>query len=331
MNRNLFQRLVLNLHPERYHGHGKRSPFFEGWYFKLIDATEQQRHAIIPGVSLANKGIGPHAFVQVFDGICGEAHYIVYPLSEFWAANDAFSLKIGPNCFTRDTISLDITDELLTARGELHFTGGAGWPITLTAPGIMGWYAWVPFMECYHGVLSFDHHIEGSLTVKGVTHDFTGGRGYIEKDWGQAFPSTWLWQQSNHFHEAHVSLSASIAIIPWLRSTFRGFIVGLWRDGTLYRFATYTGALTEKLEIGSNHVHWVLSDRLYRLEMHAQRAQATELRGPTIEDMDRRVPETLTGTVAVQLTARANGGVIFKGLGRNAGMEAVGDLDRLMQ
>ena len=23
----------------------------------------------------------------------------------------------------------------------------------------MGWYAWVPFMECYHGVLSLDHTI----------------------------------------------------------------------------------------------------------------------------------------------------------------------------
>ena len=26
-----------------------------------------------------------------------------------------------------------------------------------------------------------------------------GGRGYIEKDWGQAFPRAWIWTQSNHF------------------------------------------------------------------------------------------------------------------------------------
>ena len=46
------------IHPERYHGPrrdliaARRSPFFEGWYYKLIDAAEQHRYAIIPGVSL---------------------------------------------------------------------------------------------------------------------------------------------------------------------------------------------------------------------------------------------------------------------------------------
>lgn len=353
MKRKFFQRWSLGLHPERYHGAGKRAPFFEGWYFKIIDAAEQRRYAVIPGISLSesgkgtsDKGLGPHAFVQIFDGDRGEAHYIVYPLSEFRAADDTFTLHIGPNRFALDAISLDITEGPLTAQGDLHFSGGVGWPITPIAPGIMGWYAWVPFMECYHGVLSFDHHIEGKLTIDNIVHDFTGGRGYIEKDWGKAFPSAWVWQQSNHFDEAGVpadgvpadgvpaagvSLTASIAMIPWLRRSFRGFIVGLWRRGTLYRFATYTGAITEKLEITANHVHWVVSDRLYRLEMCAHRSQATDLRGPTVKDMEKRVPETLTGTIEVRLTARINGAVIFEGLGRNAGMEAVGALDVLME
>lgn len=321
---------MLGLHPERYHGAGKHAPFFEGWYFKIIDAAEQQRYAIIPGISLAEKGIGPHAFVQLFDGDRGEASYSVYPLSDLWAADDAFSLRIGRNHFTRESITLDIPEGPLTAQGELHFSGRVGWPITLASPGIMGWYAWVPFMECYHGVLSLDHAIEGTLVINDMPHDFTGGRGYIEKDWGKAFPSAWVWQQSNHFDEACVSLTASIAMIPWLRQSFRGFIVGLWRGGTLYRFATYTGAITEQLEITANHVHWIVSDRLYRLEMRAHRTQATDLRGPTVKDMEKRVPETLTGMIEVRLTARINGAIIFEGLGRNAGMEAVGALDVLM-
>ena len=36
------------------------------------------------------------------------------------------------------------------------------------------------------------------------------------------------------------------AIIPWLGSTFWGTIVGLWHEGRLYRFATYTGAKMER-------------------------------------------------------------------------------------
>jgi hypothetical protein len=83
-------------------------------------------------------------------------------------------------------------------------------------------------MECYHGVLSFDHGITGQLTVNGEIFDFNGGRGYIEKDWGQAFPKAWIWMQSNHFEQPGTCLTASVAIIPWLRSAFSGFVVGLW-------------------------------------------------------------------------------------------------------
>lgn len=32
-----------------YHGHGKKPPVFESWYYKLVDATGQQRYAVIPG------------------------------------------------------------------------------------------------------------------------------------------------------------------------------------------------------------------------------------------------------------------------------------------
>ena len=121
----------------------------------------------------------------------------------------------------------------------------------------MGWYAWVPKMECYHGVLGFDHQITGSLEFNGTELDFTNGRGYIEKDWGVAFPEGYVWMQSNHFNRPRVCLTASIAMIPWLGSAFRGFIVGLWIDRQLYRFATYTGAKTDLIEITDREVIWI--------------------------------------------------------------------------
>ena len=55
------------LHPAAYHGHGKKPPFFEGWYYKIVDATEEQRFAIIPGVFLSDDPDRHHAFVQVLD------------------------------------------------------------------------------------------------------------------------------------------------------------------------------------------------------------------------------------------------------------------------
>ena len=322
-------RAILN--PPFYHGHGKRPPFFEGWYYKLVDAGEQARYAVIPGIFLSEDPAEHHAFVQVLNGRTGQVSYHQYRPEEFWAADRNFDLRIGPNQFTSDHLSLDIHSLELTASGELRFSDLRPWPVTLTSPGIMGWYAWMPFMECYHGVVSLDHGIQGNLSVNNQSLDFTGGRGYIEKDWGRSFPSAWIWFQTNHFEQPGTSLTASVAIIPWVRRSFPGFIVGLWHKGVLYRFASYTGARIEQLEIADEQVVWVLRDRRFRLEMRAIRSAGGLLRAPTPVNMDRRIAETLNARVEVALYALEGGGArrLFQGTGRHAGLEAVGDLDRL--
>jgi hypothetical protein len=324
-----FLRTTLN--PARYHGHGKKPPFFEGWYYKLVDASEQHRYAVIPGVFLSDDPDRHHAFVQVLDGRSGASVYHRYPAGDFWAAEDAFELRIGPNRFTAEHVSLDVRSSALSVSGELRFRSVTPWPVTLASPGIMGWYAWVPFMECYHGVVSLDHGIEGVLRFDGEEVDYSGGRGYIEKDWGQAFPAAWIWFQTNHFEQPGTSLTGSVAIIPWLRGSFPGFIVGLWHEGVLYRFATYTGARIEKLDIADEVVTWVIRDRHHRLEMRAVRADGGLLQAPTTADMGRRITETLSATVEVALHALKGDGsrLVFAGTGRHAGLEAVGDLMQL--
>ena len=153
--------------PALYHGHGKRPPFFEGWYFKLVDAGEQHRYAVIPGVFIGSEPGASHAFVQTLDGATGATAYHRYPFEAFQAARDEFDIRVGPNHFRADRIELDIDRPEGRMAGELRFSGGTPWPVTLTSPGIMGPYAFAPFMECYHGVLSFDHSIAGQLAVDG--------------------------------------------------------------------------------------------------------------------------------------------------------------------
>ena len=320
------------LHPERYHGARRtRGPFFEGWYYKLVDATERHRWAVIPGIFLGERAASREAFVQVLDGSTGRATYHVYRADEFAAARDAFEVRVGANRFGAEGLALRIESPERPIEGELRFRGGVPWPVRWRSPGIMGPYAWVPFMECYHGVPSLDHEIEGRLRIAGETIDFSGGRGYLEKDWGQAFPAAYVWMQTNHFEAPGTSLSASIAIIPWLRSSFRGFIVGLWHEGVLHRFATYTGALTESLAIDGERVTWSLRDRRLRLEMVAARAAGGRLASPVRTEMHKRVDETLSSQVAVRLTRLADGGVLFEGRGRCAGLEVHGDLERLLR
>ena len=298
------------LTPAVYHGFNKKPPFFEGWYYKLVSADETCKVAIIPGVIL---GQDAHAFIQVLEGVSGQVAYHTFPVEQFQADRNRFGLNIAGNTFDGGQLSLDVDRPDGQISGKIQLGTLQPWPVTLLSPGIMGWFAWVPRMECYHGVLSFDHPLEGSLTLNGQTMDFTGGRGYIEKDWGQSFPAGWVWFQSNHFGSVRACITASVAIIPWLGSAFRGFIVGLWLDGKLYRFATYSGARLESLKILDEHVEWVLRDSHYRLHLTASRAQGGLLRGPTRLDMGQRVLETLNATVIGTARNPARGSDLRRG------------------
>jgi tocopherol cyclase len=313
--------------PGAYHGLNKKPPFFEGWYYKLISADEKYKVAIIPGVIL---GQNEHAFVQVLEGVSGASAYHSFPFESFTSDYPEFGLKIGENRFDGSGLSVNIDRPEGQITGSIQLGPLNPWPVTLLSPGIMGWYAWVPGMECYHGVLSFDHSLKGSLILNGKKMDFTGGRGYIEKDWGQSFPSAWVWFQSNHFKNTSACITASVAIIPWRKRTFRGFIVGLWLNGKLHRFATYTGARIESLKIFDDHVDWVLRNREMRLYLTARRVQGGLLRGPTRLDMGKRVLETLNASVDVRLET-LQGETLFEGLGAHTGLEVMGDLPQLLQ
>jgi hypothetical protein len=324
---------MQTLHPERYHGKGRKPPFFEGWYYKLVDRTEQHRYAVIPGIYLSEDAGEEHSFVQVLDGAAGTATYHRYPATAFSAAPRALDIRVGPNRFTTESLSLDIDTQEQALQGEVRFGALTPWPVTLLSPGIMGWYGWMPFMQCYHGVVSLDHTLHGALTVDGRLVDWTGGRGYIEKDWGAAFPSAWVWMQTNHFSQPSTSLTASIAMIPWIGSTFRGFIVGLWHQDRLFRWATYTGAQTEHLEVTETRVSWSMHDRHHRLEIEATRAESGLLLGPTERDMGVRVPETMRASAHIRLSERSRGGQwvsILQDTGRNVGLEVGGNLQDLL-
>jgi hypothetical protein len=314
-----------------YHGHGKQRNFFEGWYFKFVDATEQHVHAIIPGVFLGQDRSASHAFVQVLDGLSGHSTYHRYPLDQFAASNREFDLRVGPNHFRLNHISIDVADPDRTLRGELNFDGVTPWPVTLTSPGIMGPYAFAPFMECYHGVLGFDHAVRGSLvTAGGETINFDGGRGYIEKDWGQAFPQAWIWGQTNHFAQPGTSITISVATIPWLGKSFRGFIIGLWHNRQLYRFTKYNGARLASLRLTDTHVVLRAVNRTHRLEIEAARSEGGLLHAPYRSEMLQRVTESLTATIAVKLIELKGERVIFEGTGRHAGLEINGEIRQII-
>jgi hypothetical protein len=318
------------LHPDRYHGFSVQPPYFEGWYYKLVSADDNQQLAVIPGVYLAPDEDNSHCFVQVFDSTADEVRYHRYPIDAFQASQGSFEIRVGPNIFKRNVISLAIDDEIGRVQGRLEFSDLTPWPVRFFSPGAMGWFAWVPMMECYHGVVSMDHGISGQITLDDQVLDFSGGRGYIEKDWGRQFPSAWIWGQSNHFELPGVSLMLSVAVVPWSGRSFGGFIIGFLHDGVIHCFATYNRAKIETLAINDTAVDLVVKNRTHRLHIRALRVAGGLLHAPTSVAMDRRIVETLDARLEVQFED-LDGRVIFRGTGQHAGLETVGDLDRLIK
>jgi tocopherol cyclase len=306
--------------PSLFQGKYKTRHYFEGWYIKLISEDQQHVVAVIPGISYGARRQDHHAFVQIIDGISGHSHYIRYNADDFVFSEDLFEVYIGNNFFSASLMDLNIQTDEIKLQGMLSFNHIIPFPSTMTNPGIMGPFSFIPFLECYHGVVNIHHEIAGTLMVNDSPVNFNGGYGYIEKDWGKSFPEAWIWLQCNHFDKTGVSFMFSAAEIPLFGKSFVGHISFIKIDNRFYRFATYTGAKIVDLKIDANSLSVSLKDRQHTLEISARSSKSGWLRAPKNGLMDREILESINADVSVKLTDFQNN-IIFEGLGTQAGFE----------
>ena len=308
--------------PALYQGGLHVDGYFEGWYLKCVDGGRTHPIAFIPGVSHDRRGGTSHSFVQIVHP-GGATKYIEYPIDAFKFDARRFEIEVGPNRFSSEGAVLDIARDDVEVRGELVFGPFRPWPVRLLSPGGMGWYRFVPRMECYHGIVSLDHEVHGVLTVDGERIDFSRGRGYIEKDWGRSFPSSWVWAQSNHFDNVGTSVMISVAKIPWMGSSFVGFIGGAVIGEELYRFTTYTGAHMTAFSSWPGGAKLTLEDHKHRLTAEVDTADPAPLRAPVHGCMIARADESLDALMHVKLTRLRDGAVLIDDEGLHAAVEVM--------
>ncbi len=305
-------------HPEIFQGNLTKQKYFEGWYYKIVSAGEEHAMAVIPGVALYDTS-DRHAFIQVINGVAQETAYHKFPLDSFIFSKDELKITIGNNQFSTSSMKLDLPE----LQGEINLQNTTPLKSSLFSPGIMGWYSFVPGMQCYHGIVSLYHKLQGATVGTPGEINWNDGTGYIEKDWGTSFPKCWIWCHCNHFNGAKpASLMASVAHIPWMGKYFPGFIVVLWIDGTEYRFATYNGS---KMKCA------VLEDRVVlefkkgdaHLSIHAYKGKTAVLRSPILGQMTGKVNESLQARVELELSI--GGKEIWASTGTTAGLEVAGD------
>ena len=306
--------------PEVFQGKLSDKHYFEGWYFKHVSRDMEHVYSFIPGVSLNLEN--PHAFIQVINGITGNTKYVEYPLSSFSFSKSNFKVQIGESIFTTDSMFLNINSPLIKVNGRLDYSGSVKYPSSFFAPGIMGWYSFVPFMECKHGVVSVSHRIDGSLLVDNELLDFSGGRGYIEKDWGKSFPESWIWLQSNNFTNSDACIMMSIAKIPWLRSFFTGFLGFLYYKGDFYPFSTYHKSEITALSLVDEILTIGFKSKRYQLKITAALKKSGILLAPKLGAMSRRIKESVDSELEVELSD-LEGHEIFHDKAYRAGLEVI--------
>jgi len=312
-------------HPERFQGWTRKRNYFEGWYFKVVNHDETKAFAFIPGIAISKTG-EKHAFIQVLDGKKLTAQYHKFEHNRFTADPGRFRIAIDDNIFSEQELRINLP----SLKANLQFSGNIPWPNPWYSPGIMGPYTFLPFMECYHGIVSMDHSIAGQIEINGEILDFRNGRGYIEKDWGQSFPRAYIWLQSNHFSQPGISVKISVAKIPYLGYSFVGFIAGIWLNNQLIQFTTYNQSSLRKSVIDTEKVELVMENKSFRLEIHVQREPTTALASPILGLMDGRIEESMKARTEVNLIDRKSGKSIFNDVGRNAGLEVAGKIEEIM-
>lgn len=306
--------------PELFQGSLEKENYFEGWYFKNVSAGLDSVLSFIPGVSLS-PGL-KQAFIQVIDGITCNTRFISYPVESFSSDKKKLGIKVGDSFFSEERIVLDINDDELSVKGELSYSSNARYPRKLFSPGIMGWYSFVPRMECRHAIVSANHLISGQLSVNGSAVDFSGGKGYAEKDWGTSFPEAWLWCQANNFSSSDASLFVSVAKIPWMGRHFTGLIAFLLTGGKFYLYATYNGSVIRDLTRSSDEVAFSLKGRDTTLRVRIIQRGSGLLKAPVSGRMSRIIRESVDSDVEAVLTG-SGGNVIFSDYSRRAGVEII--------
>ncbi len=311
--------------PDLYHDRlGKN--YFEGWYFKLVDGDMKHAYAFIPGVFFSSVSDHDHAFIQVVDGMSKTYCYERFSTEDFSAAKDAFYLDIAGNNFGQSGILFNLVGNSAVIKGRIQFDNHLYWPDNFLNPGSMGFYNYIMKMQCYSQVCAMDFNLTGSLDINGQSVDFSGGKGYIEKNWGAAFPYSWIWIQCNHFQKQRVSLSCSLGHIPFPVSSFRGFLVGLYVDGTFFKFTTMNRSKVEVIQKGTD-VIMHLQNRRYNLTIDCETSgeDFILLNGPRGDQMVPLVQENLQGLVTITLKENAGGRIIFQDIGYCAGVEYGGE------
>ncbi|MHC1682248.1 MAG: tocopherol cyclase family protein [Clostridiaceae bacterium] len=314
--------------PILFQGNLKKKNYFEGWYYKQVSKDEKNVVCFIPGISLSNNEA--FSFVQyVFLKLDKNNNRIVktgykkYSIDEFKVKSNPFILQIGENVFSETEINIKLNDNEDIIEGTLKLGAFQTIERSILVPNIMGPLAYLPKMECNHGVISMRHQINGIIKINDEEIDFSGGKGYIEKDWGTSFPEKYMWIQCNNFGDKTISIFSSVAKLPYMGIGFKGHVSNVLIGEKQYRFATYNNSKLRIEKISGENIKLILENSKAMLKIEATLKEPVELIAPKAGKMEKKIKEDTGGIVKFRLYDKISKN-IYEDTGNMAGIEIVG-------
>lgn len=256
----------------------KEKNYFEGWYIKLLNGTETI--ALIVSCHRTTDG-AQKVMLQILTE--DNSYQIDFSEKECYFGNRF--LRIGENVISIKGMHLHIVTERVTLIGNVKFSE---WNVPQF--DVMGPFAKVKCMPCFHTVHSIYHEVDGTLRLNGRVLTYKPGTCYIEGDRGCDFPRKYLWTQ--YTWEKH-SLMFAIAELTMWKKTFLGCVGVLYADGKMMRIATYLGA---KVIYADRHTQIVRQGKwLVIVERNGGAGQL--LKAPVNGMLVRNVTESVTAQV----------------------------------
>lgn len=321
-------------HPETFQGRGLYAHAFNSWYYKLVDATGRHVWAIVPGIRMDRDPDRACCFLQFIDGVTGRTVRQEFPIHQFWASRERFDIVCSHSRFSLTDLQLDIEQPALQLTGSLHFSAVQGWSPRPWSPGTLGPLALIPVPGAYHAVTGMAPRITGNLWCDGEQIDFTGGRGYMEHDWGTAFPPVRAWTQCNHFPADGAALTATITDVPAAGRLVHTFLVVFLCEGEFHTWTSWNGARLLRFRRDDHHLEFSVLRRHLLLEVWSGgRSSVGQVAVPRDGRSARMLTQELTATCQVRLTQFSQSGdrILFEERGQHASLEISGDLPAPVQ
>ncbi len=317
---------------------------FEGWYYRATD-PESDTSWLVIAAYWKDADQKTRAFVEVIEGPDGATYKRVLEdidlaaiqkgagefsveLDDLWLSADAVS-----GTFTADTgevVSIDLSVDACAYWGN---------PFTDTNRWTMGWVTESQGVPLRWHVHHLKGEASGVIRIDDEERILNGYALHQEKNWGVAFPSSWIWFQSNVFEDrpdvAFAAAGGPIFSFPW---SPEGYMAGLrWKD-RFFTWRTQDGnrfpVADFEVDTSSSEGVWrfVAEGWLHRIEVRV-RVPLDELVAidiPTAEGLEIGAVEHLAARLEIDLFERSGLGWsrVDTMVSKKAAVEAGGTLAR---